>query len=223
MDPLVSLEERLDGPRREIVDQEDADVEDGEGDENITVEAMPTPSIPGYKRDRSLNKHEWEFYQQMKTLGITDATVNELFRQGYTSNESFADFTDENVKTMVLAIGKNKSPACPDPTKVFLSSTFTTKLCVLVSWIAFQKQIGGDPSPQAWLKDANSNSPRFFNETKAQLLFYKQAKRSCEATSNTKLPPSLKNMKQFREFDEPLQNYLRSKCGAAGVPLSYAI
>mmetsp|Transcript_18778 Transcript_18778/g.38728 ORF Transcript_18778/g.38728 Transcript_18778/m.38728 type:complete len:138 (+) Transcript_18778:878-1291(+) len=83
LDPLVSLEERLDGPRREIVDQEDADVEDGEGDENVTVEAMPTPSISGYKRDRSLNKHEWEFYQQMKTLGITDATVHELFSQGY--------------------------------------------------------------------------------------------------------------------------------------------
>jgi len=223
LDPLVSLEERLDGPRREIVDQEDADVEDGEGDENVTVEAMPTPSISGYKRDRSLNKHEWEFYQQMKTLGITDATVHELFRQGYTSNASFADFTDENVKTMVLAIGKNKSPACPDPTQVFLSSTFTTKLCVLVSWIAFQKQIGGDPSPQAWLNDANSNNPSFYKDTKARILFYKKAKLSREAINDTKLPPGLKNMKKFREFDEHLQDYLRSKFGDAGVPLSYVI
>eukprot|EP00534_Pseudo-nitzschia_fraudulenta_P012686 CAMPEP_0201219246 /NCGR_PEP_ID=MMETSP0851-20130426/190982_1 /ASSEMBLY_ACC=CAM_ASM_000631 /TAXON_ID=183588 /ORGANISM="Pseudo-nitzschia fraudulenta, Strain WWA7" /LENGTH=412 /DNA_ID=CAMNT_0047508935 /DNA_START=134 /DNA_END=1369 /DNA_ORIENTATION=+ len=223
LDPLVSLEERLDGPRREIVDQEDADVEDGEGDENVTVEAMPTPSISGYKRDRSLNKHEWEFYQQMKTLGITDATVNELFRQGYTSNESFADFTDENMKTMVLAIGKNKSLACPDPTKVFLLSTFTTKLCVLVSWIAFQKQICGDPSPRGWLDDANSNTPYFYKDTKARLLFYKQAKLSREATKDTKLPPSPKNMKKFREFDKHLQNYLRSKFGAADVPLSYVI
>ena len=226
LDRLTSLEERLDEPRR----GEDVDDEDGEGDgnevvgTNNVVEEMQAPIVAGYKRDdRRLNKQEWEFYQQMKTLGITDATVHELFRQGYTSNESFADFTDDNVKTMVLAIGKNKSPACPDPTKVFLSSTFTTKLCVLVSWIAFQKQIGGDPSPHAWLRDANSNNPSFYKDTKARLLFYKQAKLSREAVNDTKLPPSLKNMKKFREFDEHLQNYLRSKFGAAGVPLSYVI
>ena len=58
LDWLVSLEERLDGPRREIVNQQDADAEDGEGDENVTVEAMQAPIIPGYKRDRTLNKHK---------------------------------------------------------------------------------------------------------------------------------------------------------------------
>mmetsp|Transcript_13510 Transcript_13510/g.28532 ORF Transcript_13510/g.28532 Transcript_13510/m.28532 type:complete len:141 (-) Transcript_13510:3129-3551(-) len=140
----------------------------------------------------------------MKILVITDATVHELFRQGYTSNESFADFTDDNVKTTVLAIGKNKSPACPDPTKVFLSSPFTIKLCVLVSWIAFQKQIGGDPSPQAWLNDANSNNPSFYKDTKARILFYKKAKLSREAINDTKLPPGLKNMKKFRKVDKHL-------------------
>jgi len=121
-----------------------------------------------------------------------------------TSNDLFADFTDDNVKTMVLAIGKNNSPACPDPTKVFLSSTFTIKLCVLVSWISFQKKIDGDPSPQAWLDDANSTNPYFYKDTKARLLFYKQEKLSREATNDTKLPPSLKNMKKFRKVDKHL-------------------
>ena len=99
LDRLTSLEERLDGPRREEADQQDDDDEDGDGNEtagtNDVVGEMQAPVIAGYKRDnRRLNKQQWEFYQQMKTLGITDATVNELFRQGYTSNESFADFTD---------------------------------------------------------------------------------------------------------------------------------
>ena len=88
---LTSLEERLEDPRRgedhqqEVVDGEDGEDNDNEiAGTNDVVEEMQAPVIAGYKRDdRRLNKQEWEFYQQMKTLGITDATVHELFSQGY--------------------------------------------------------------------------------------------------------------------------------------------
>jgi len=88
LDWLTSLEERLDGPRSKEADQQDDDAGDVDGnataDTNNVVEEMQAPVIAGYKRDdRRLNKQEWEFYQQMKTLGITDATVHELFSQGY--------------------------------------------------------------------------------------------------------------------------------------------
>ena len=39
---------------------------------------------------------------------------------GLLRNESFADFTDEAVKTMFVAIGKHKHPQCPDAKYVFL-------------------------------------------------------------------------------------------------------
>ena len=61
------------------------------------------------------------------------------------------------------------------------------------------------------------------DNTKDQLRFNKQAALSRRSTQDTTLPPKLGNMKMFREFDEHFRNYLRSKFGVAGVPLSYTI
>ena len=218
----ISAQDDQDGGRR-LRREGEASYRDPDYDSDGGGYAIPGESVPGFKRGRQLTAVEKDFYQEMKSLGLNDQSVDELFRQGYSSNESFVDFTDETVKTMVVAIGKHKHPQCPDAKHVFLSSSFMTKLCILVSWIRFQKQIGGDSGPGVWLQDSHLPIPRIMEDTKDRLRFNKQAALSRKSTQDTTLPPKLGNMKKFREFDEHFRNYLRSKFGAAGVPLSYTI
>ena len=228
MGRLGSIETRIStqadqGVGRRLMREGEANDRDSDYDSDDGGYDIPGVSVPGFKRGRQLTTVEQDFYQEMKSLGLNHQSVDELFRHGYSSNESFVDFTDETVKTMVVAIGKHKHPQCPNAKLVFLSSSFMTKLCILVSWIRFQKQIGGDSRPVVWLEDSQLPIPRIMEDTKDRLRFNKQAALSRKSTQDTTLPPKLGNMKKFREFDEHFRNYLRSKFGAAGVPLSYTI
>ena len=166
----ISAQDDQDGGRR-LQREGEASYRDPDYDSDSGGYDIPGESVPGFKRGRQLTAVEKDFYQEMKSLGLNDQSVDELFRQGYSSNESFVDFTDETVKTMVVAIGKHKHPQCPDAKHVFLSSSFMTKLCILVSWIRFQKQIGGDSGPGVWLQDSHLPIPRIMEDTKDRLRF----------------------------------------------------
>jgi len=154
MNRLGDMEARISGSGGGRQGQRNRREEEASDDDSEGKGCVPGESVPGFRRGRQLTAVEWGFFQEMKSLRLNNQSVDELFCQGYTRNESFADFTDENVKTMVVAIGKHKHPQCPDPNLVFLSSSFMTKLCILVSWIRFQKQIGGDCWPDFWLQDS---------------------------------------------------------------------
>ena len=197
--------------------------------EKLAVEAAKTKLIAdvaaigalggiyGYENGRVLVTEEKQFHILLKGFGLNGSTADEVFRQGLTGTENLKNLSSEKLKNLTYNISRNKSPACPDATQVFLGATFEDKITILMSWLKFQRIVGGATTSTAW----NSDSTAITKTTK-RIQYYREIKDS-EGTEDIKLPEPLKEMKGFRDFQDNLETYLRTKRGAANVPLVYII
>ena len=173
--------------------------------------------IYGYKNGTILTPGERDFYALVTSFGVNNLTADEVFRQGLTSMESLRGITGSKLKNVIYNINRNKSPDCPQPNKVFLGATFEENVAVLVSWLKFQRVIGGRPTAAAWISDPNAR-----DKTNERIQYLTEVKES-EGTEDIKLPDALTDMKRFKDFSEHLLTYLRIKRGAASVPLIYVV
>ena len=173
--------------------------------------------IVGYEGGRVLGPEESQFRTLLMSLGTNNDTADEIFRQGISSMNVVIDLTSDRLKNIMYTIMRNRSPDCPDPNLVFIGAVFEEKLSTLISWAQFQKQIGSPVTAMAWNGDPGASK-----KTNDRIQYYKEVKGS-EATEDIPLPEVLKHMKEFMDFSDHLQAYLRIKRGAANVPLAYVI
>ena len=197
--------------------------------EKLAVEAAKTKLIAdvalvasqggiyGYDGGRILVPEEKQFHILLNGFGLNRSTADEVFRQGLTGTENLKNLSPEKLKNLTYNISRNKSPECPEPKQVFLGATFEDKITILMSWLKFQRIIGGATTSLAWNADSTA-----ITKTTERLQYYREIKDS-EGTEDIKLPGPLKEMKGFRDFQDNLETYLRTKRGAANVPLVYAI
>ena len=173
--------------------------------------------IYGYQNGRILSPDEVEFQRLIMGFGINKHTADEVFRQGITGTNDMKLLTNEKIKSIMYNITRNKSPECPEPGKVFLGAAFEDKMSILVSWLSFQRVIGASSSAAEWNADAFAGV-----KTAERIQYYREVKES-KGTEDLTLPEPLGDMRKFREFEDHLKSYLRTKRGAANIPLVYVI
>jgi hypothetical protein len=179
--------------------------------------AQAAGGVYGYESGRPLTPEERQFHALVFNLGVNLETVDEVFRQGLTSTDALKRITNDKLKNIIYNISRNKSPMCPDKNKVFLGAAFEDKISVVVAWLKYQRIIGGIATATEWNSNPNANA-----ETAERLQYYQEIEKS-KGTEDITLPEPLKEMKKFRDFSEHLITYLRTKRGAANVPLVYVI
>ena len=121
------------------------------------------------------------------------------------------------MKSIVLNTAKNKSPLCPYPERVFLGSTFEDAISAVISWLKFQKSIGGLTTAADW-----NDTPDAMTMAIDRVDYYLDVEQS-KATSDIDMPSPFKEMSKFQEFNDNLKTYLRTVRGAANIPIIYAI
>lgn len=174
--------------------------------------------IYGYESGRVLDADQREFKQLIIGFGVNPETADEVFRQGLDGITSLRRTTPERLKNIIYNISKKTHPDCPDPTKVFLGAAFEDKITVVLSWLTFQRLVGGAMTAKAW-NDTVATSER---DTIERDQYYKEIE-SSKGTEDITMPDPLTEMKKFRSFSEHLMTYLRTKRGAANVPIIYVL
>ena len=216
-DRLQAKEDRLQGERDQAkAERDQAKAANDQMLEEIN-EVQEDGGIYGYNQGTPLTEEEREFHDLLQGFGINEQTADELFRQGMSGIGQIKRMTDYKLKNTLVRVSKSKSTKCPDPSKVFLGAVFEEQLGTLIAWAKFQPKIGVRPTAFAW----NSN-PTAASQTYDRLQYYEEIKDS-DGTEDISLPPPLKDMKHFRDFEDNLTSYLRIKRGAAKIPLSYVI
>ena len=80
--------------------------------------------IYGYRGGDILEPEEAAFHKLLVGMGINSETADEVFRQGIDGTASLRRLTTEQIKSTIYNITRNKSPDCPDPSRVFLGAAF---------------------------------------------------------------------------------------------------
>jgi len=175
--------------------------------------------IYGYASDRALTREERAFREMLLELGtgMNRETSEELFRQGISSTLKLIRLSKDRLKSIVLNMAKNKSPMCPYPERVFLGSTFEDAITAVISWLKFQKSIGGLTTAVEWLDTSGAMTMAV-----DRVDYYVDVEQS-KATSDIDMPSPFKEMSKFQEFNDNLKTYLRTVRGAANIPIIYAI
>jgi len=106
---------------------------------------------------------------------------------------------------------------CPYPERVFLGSTFQDAISAVISWLKFQKSIGGLTTAEEW-----NDTPGAMAMAVDRVDYYVDVEQS-KATSDIDMPSPFKEMSKFQEFNNNLKTYLRTVQGAANIPIIYAI
>uniref|UniRef100_A0A7S4AWK1 Uncharacterized protein n=1 Tax=Pseudo-nitzschia australis TaxID=44445 RepID=A0A7S4AWK1_9STRA len=94
--------------------------------------AAATGGIPGYFGERALLPQERDLKVVFKSLGINAASAYELFRNRISAIAKIIRMKDKELDGLTASINKEKSPLCPDPGNVFITTQFRQGLDVFI-------------------------------------------------------------------------------------------
>jgi len=94
--------------------------------------AASTSGIPGYFGERALLPQERDLKVVFKSLGINAASADELFRNRISSIAKMIWMKEKDLDGMTTSINKKKSPLCPAPENVFITTQFRQGLDVFI-------------------------------------------------------------------------------------------
>uniref|UniRef100_A0A7S4EL70 Uncharacterized protein n=1 Tax=Pseudo-nitzschia australis TaxID=44445 RepID=A0A7S4EL70_9STRA len=207
-------------PSRERNNRERTNPEHRPSRESIDLSvsrAAATGGIPGYFGERALLQQEQDLKNVFKSLGINSASADELFRNQISSISKLIRMKEKELDGLTTSINKKKSPLCPDPGHVFITTQFRQGLDVFIEWVRYHGLIGDDASASAYLRD------HFAQEKTLARLEELELSKEADKGSDLDLPLGLTSMKQFIPWEERVKSYFRGIIGCAQTSLLYVL
>ena len=160
-----------------------------------------------------MTREQLAWHKILVEIKFDKDTADELMRQGIDSTEWAAK--QDKLHHVLKGVSANKSPKCPDKSKIFMRADSQANLSTVCEWTKIRNLCSISSSATWWDKNSLKQTERRLAEITA---FEKAAKKD-----TIKAPKTFKDMLMWEDFRDGLHSYASIVRGAAFIPLLYLL
>ena len=173
----------------------------------------PANVIDGVNNGHPMTREQLAWHKILVEIKFDSDTADELMRQGIDSTEWAGK--QEKLHHVLKGVSANKSPKCPDKSKIFMRADSQANLSTVCEWVKIRNFCSISSSATWWDK----NSLKETEHRLAEITAFEVAAKKDTVTA----PKIFKDMLLWEDFSDSLLSYASIVRGAASIPLLYLL